>query len=147
MSTIGRRRIVLIEKTLPTKYHKHTIPEIFQPLITPIFQGAELFTKNNFNVELEMSDGSIIDEFRIRGFKIDSNGTKKILKIKTLLHIKEWLDDYSKIVIARIVLFDSIGNNINTLDLDIQFDGYSFECDYGADGHMIPCFTYTIVGD
>lgn len=143
---IGRRRIVLIEKLLPVRARHHDIPEAFKPLITPIFSNTDLFVKNRFAVELERSDGIKIEESRICGFKLDSHSDSKILKIKTFLHVQEWLNDYEKVIIARISLLDAIGNEINSLDLDIIFDGYTIECDYGTEGFMTPHFSYKIVG-
>jgi len=147
MGNIGRRRKVLIEKVLPIKTHKREQQGAFVPLVTPISQNSELFVKNTFIVELEMANGLIVDEHRVQGFKIENIGGKKILKIKTILHIKEWLEDYAGVVIARIILVDIIGNEVNSLDLDVLFEGYSVECDYKSDGFMTPYFTYSIVGD
>lgn len=144
--SIGRRRIVLIEKFFQLKPTQRELTEVFTPLITPIFD-TELFIKNRFFVELETSDGVIIDENRVRGFKMESQGKHKILKIKTFLHLQEWLSDYEKVVVARIHLLDSIGNTAKNLDLDVIFDGHSIECDYGDNGHMTPCFSYVVVGD
>ena len=142
---IGRRRTVIVEKFLLDKSKKHEIPETFKPLITPLLSTIELFIKNKFSVELERSDGIKVEESRICGFKIETSNGKKMLKVKTFLHIKEWVTDYEKVVIARISLFDAMGNEINNFDLDVRFDGYSMECDYGSDGFVTPRFTYIIL--
>jgi len=142
---IGRKRIVLVEKFIPSKsYQNH--PEAFRPLITPLFSNEELFVKNRFIVELERSDSVKIEGSRICGFKIENSGENKVLKVKTYLHIQEWLEDYEKVVIAKITILDTMGNEINNFDLDVVFDGYSMEFDYNSDGPMTPQFSYIIVG-
>jgi hypothetical protein len=143
--TIGRRRIVLVEKFLPKNFKKHEPSEAFKPLITPIFSNNDLFVDNRFIVELEQSNGTKIEESRIRGFKIHNSNGEKVLKIKTFLHIKEWVTDYEKIVIARITLLDNTGNEVQVIDLDICYDGYSLECDYTSSAFMIPVFSYIIL--
>ena len=142
---IGRKRIVLVEKSIPIQPYQHEISEAFRPFITPVVQSSELFAKNNFTIELERSDGLKIEDNRICGFKLESKGEKKLFNIKTFLHIKDWIEDYKKVVIARVVLYDSIGNEVNSLDLDLHFDGYSMECDYGSEGFVTPYFSYLIV--
>ena len=83
----------------------------------------------------------------MRGFKIESGSDKKTLKVRTFLYIKEWLDDYKSVVIAKVTLLDSIGNEINSFDLDVSFDGYSMECDYDSDDFVAPWFSFSILDD
>ena len=147
MGNIGRKRRVLIEKLLPNKIHKRETTGEFIPLVTPINQNANIFIKNSFVVELEMTNGLIVDEYRVQGFKIENIEGKKTLKIKTILHIKEWVEDYSKVVIAKISINDVIGNEVNSFDFDVSFLGYSVECDYKGDGFMTPYFLYEILED
>lgn len=141
----GRRRVVLIEKFLLDKPDKYTATDVFKPLMAPVFYNNDLFVQNRFSVELERSDGLKIDESRICGFKIETSNEKKILKVKTYLHIKEWITDYEKVVIAKISLFDNMGNEINNFDFDVYFDGYSIECEYSSSGLLTPGFSYVIL--
>ena len=143
--TRSRKRFVLVEKITTKKPSKYATSEVFNHLTSSILHNNELFVKNRFSIELERSDGLKIDESRIKGFKIITSNGHKVLMVKTYLHIKEWITDYEKVIIAKIAFLDNIGNEINNLDLDICFDGYFIECDYSLDDVVTPEFSYTIL--
>ena len=137
---IGRRRSVLTEKVIRKKYEVYSYNE------NVTLDFSHLFRKDKFHVELERADGTMIDPNRICGFKVDSDKDTKILKIKSTLEINEWIPDYEKVTIARIFLYNSNGDDINSMDFDVIFRGYSLGCDYNSDESMKPVFLYDIIG-
>jgi hypothetical protein len=138
---IGRRRSVLIEKIINRKTRDvQSTDRFFQSI-------SDVFRKDRFFVEMERNDGSVLNPYRICGFKIDDNKDSKILKVKTTLEINEWIADYEKVVIVRIFLYDSSGNDLINMDFDVIFRGYSMECDYHSDEAMKPIFSYAIIGE
>lgn len=139
---IGRRRVVLIEKISNRK----TVGIIEHDSNFQL-PHIDVFRKNRFFIELERNDGTVINPYRICGFKMEKDNDSKILKVKTTMEINEWISEYEKVVVARIFLYDVNGNDINSMDLDISFRGYSIECDYNSEEAMRPVFSYAIIGE
>jgi hypothetical protein len=139
---IGRRRIVLVEKV--SKRKVFDISESSRQLTSV---QTDTFRKNRFFMELERNDGVVINPYRICGFKIERNVNSSVLKVKTTIDVKGWVLEYEKVVVARIFLYDANGNDLNNMDLDVSFRGYSIECDYSSEEVVKPVFSYAIIGE
>lgn len=139
---IGRKRTVLIEKNLTFSQKpcitldSNIIPRKIQPL-----------QNNLFAVELEKKSSVIIDPFKISWFKIDNQEKEKILKIRSILEIDDWLSDFKEVNVARIFFLNNLGKTLHFLDFDVIFVGYSIECDRNFNhGDLLkPIFSYKIL--
>ena len=104
------------------------------------------FLQDRFCVKME-TDDFVVNPERIKGFKIENFENKKIIKIKTYLKITEWLKDFENVHIIKVYFFDSNGNILkNCIDFDVDYSGFSLECDYKFRDYLVPIFSYDILG-
>jgi len=102
--------------------------------------------QDRFCVKME-TDDFVVNPERIKGFKIETIESKKIIKIKTYLQVNEWINDFQNIHIIKIYFFDSNGNLLkNCLDYDVDYMDFSLECDYKFRDYLVPVFSYEILG-
>lgn len=102
--------------------------------------------QDRFCVKMETRD-FVLNPERIKGFRIETIQNEKLIKIKTYLKIDEWIKDFEKIEVIKIYFFDSKGNMLkNCFDYDVDYIGFSLECDYKFRDYLVPVFSYKILG-
>jgi len=141
---IGRKRTVFVEKSL----HKKTINnEILSKHNFSLLLNfnREYFRKNKFVLEMQI-DNDCFESSNIQGFNINhfKDGNKTIC-VNTYVHTNEWIDEYSKVNIIKIYLLDASGDPAKQFDFDVNFNGYTFDCNYKDDGFATPNFIYKIL--
>ena len=100
--------------------------------------------QDRFSLELK-SAKKTLDHGRIKGFRIDSDGEHQTIKVKTFLHIEDWLKDFRDIEIIRIYFFDYNGNVTNhSFDYDVDFKRFYLNCDYKLQDYLTPIYEYLI---
>lgn len=101
--------------------------------------------QDKFCISMHMDDFTINPD-RIKGFRIEQKQDKRIIKVKTFLHIDSWLKDFEKIEIIKIYFFDSIGSPVkNHLDYDVDFKFFYLDCDYKFRDYLTPVYEYEIL--
>jgi len=102
------------------------------------------FHQDRFCLELK-SEEKTFGFNKIKGFRIDNDGQSQVIKIKTFLHIEDWLKDFEKIEIIKIYFFDSNGNLMrNSFDYDVDFKRFYLDCDYKLQDYLTPIYEYVI---
>jgi hypothetical protein len=137
---VDRKKIVLFEKTKQIRQKLFQHPK---QLDLSIFYHIEFLNKNNFSIEMFM-DTKLIKTHHIKGFSVQFN-TEKSIRVYTAIHANGCFDDYYKVNIIKAFLYDNLGNEIQGFDWDVNFKGYSFECDYDKTGIFVPTFSYGIL--
>lgn len=141
---VGRKRSLLIEKLSSITKIESQLPfnNIQGSLFNIIPYHNEYYRKNRFVVELEND----FENIKIESFKIQSfNMSNQTIHIKALLKLEDWIEDFKKVKIAKISLFDSIGNVVRYFDYDIVLIDYNIDFNYTSDDIMCPDFSYKIV--
>jgi len=151
MSSRSRKHEILLE-ILSDKdfYHEQIVLPKSQTdayrqdnIIYPI--DNNFYYQNRFVVKMETED-FIIKSDRIKGFRIENSGISKVLKIKTFLHVDEWVEDFQHVDIIKIYFFDMRGNLMkNSFDYDVDYKGFSLGCDYKFFDYLTPIFEYNIL--
>lgn len=101
--------------------------------------------QDKFCLHLQSEHKQISSE-KIKGFRIDNDGERKIIKVKTFLHIEDWIKDFEQIDIIRIYFFDFHGNvTNNSFDYDVDFKRFYLDCDYKFQDYMTPIYEYEIL--
>ena len=101
--------------------------------------------QDRFSLCLE-SETFKIGPDKIKGFRIESIPGKRIIKVKTIMHIESWIKDFEQAEIIKIYFFDNEGNKIrNSFDYDVDFKCFYLECDYKFRDYMTPVFEYEII--
>lgn len=140
---IGRKRVVLIEKTSCS--YENSENGTLRHFRLPLFFNMDFLRKNRFVVEMQIDDNYVNNE-HIQGFSIHHiNDKEKTIKINTAIHIDEWFKNYEQINIIKIYLLDGLGNEHKEFDFDVIYQGYVFDCDYREDALMVPYFIYKII--
>lgn len=148
MITRSRKKELLLEILYNKEYQQDIfLPESFKEEKKILLNFEKDFLlQDRFCVRME-TENFFINPERIKGFKIENLENKKIIKIKTYLHIDDWIKDFEHIQIIKIHFFDSNGNILkNCFDYDVDFMGFSLECDYKFRDYLVPIFTYQILG-
>ncbi len=102
--------------------------------------------QDRFSMQLESQESFIIGPEKIKGFRIENIDDKRILKVKTILHIDEWINDFKKIEIIKIYFFDMNGNVLNnSFDYDVSFKCFYLDCDYTFRDYLTPIYEYEIL--
>lgn len=138
---IGRKRTVLIEKTSCS--HKVSNDNMVGRYGLPLFFSMDFLRKSRFIIEMKIDD-KIINSDNIQGFSI-SHLEEKILKISTVIHLSEWVNDYEKVNIIKIYFLDGLGNEHRQFDFDAIYKGYIFDCNYKDDSPITPYFVFKIL--
>lgn len=114
---------------------------------TIFYNNPQYYYQNRFVVRME-TDDLIIKSERIKGFKIETINNEMLLKIKTFMHIDEWLEDFKTVEIIKIYFFDIRGNMLkNSFDYDVNYKSFSLACDYKFADYLTPVFEYYILSD
>jgi hypothetical protein len=139
---IGRKRTVFIEKISYPKISENTLSKTFG---LPLFFNMDFLRKNRFLIEMQIDEKPINND-NIQGFSIVHIDEKESsIKINTVLHVNDWIDNYEKVNIIKVYLLDGLGNIHKNFDFDVVFKGYTFDCDYKDDAPVNPYFLYKII--
>ncbi len=143
-----RRKELLLEITSETN-------KINSDMYLPIsdYTKSQLITsldpnfiyQDKFSLSLQ-SESLKIGPDRIKGFRIENVPGKRIIKVKTIMHIESWIKEFEQIDIVKIYFFDNNGNRIiNFFDYDVDFKCFYLDCDYKFRDYLTPVFEYEII--
>jgi hypothetical protein len=103
--------------------------------------------QDRFSLSLQ-SEKFKIGPDRIKGFRIESVSGKRIIKVKTIMHIESWIKEFEQIEIVKIYFFDNNGNKmVNFFDYDVDFKCFYLDCDYKFRDYLTPIFEYEIINN
>lgn len=100
--------------------------------------------QDKFCLVLE-AENILIEPGRIKGFRIENVNGHNLIKVKTFLHISDWIRDFEKIEIIKVYFFDAMNQTIkSSFDYDVAFKAFYLDCDYSFRDYLTPVYEYEI---